>query len=246
VYLRAVRATLWVMLVCSVAHAGGGTVEGTVTVKRDGKPAFVKNALVYLKGFSSKPPSAPYVMTQAGRAFDPVVLPVVHKGRVAFSNAEPDEDIYHHVFSPSKQLHINSPKYKPKSKPYLSEELTTDGPFQVFCDIHKEMISTVYVVPNDRFTLLSAAEGDSAPFKIEGIPPGKLTIVAWHRSAKKEVELPIEVKEGQTTKIDLVVEGESGIEQALKDHKRLNKDYDALKSDGGSKGEAVGLEDDWK
>jgi hypothetical protein len=109
------------------------------------------------------------------------------------------------------------------------------------------MISTIYVVPNDRFALLSAAEGSSAPFKIDGIRPGTWTIVGWHRSSKAPVELPLEIKEGQTTHLDLLIDGESGIEKLLKAHKRLTKeDYGVLKADGGSPGEAVGLEDKWK
>ena len=240
------RLSLIAVLLSSAAFAGG-SVEGILTVKRDGSPAFVKNALVYIRGYATPPSAEPLKLAQSGRAFDKVVLPVVKKGKVRFANEEPLENIYHHVFSPDRKQRINSPKYRPKDKPYDTDALTYEGPITVFCDIHKEMISTVYVVPNDRFTLLSTAEGASAPFKIDGIQPGKWTIVAWHRSAKDVVELPIEIKEGQTTKLDLTLDGSTALEKALLEHKRLTASaYGAPKPDGGSQGEAVGVDETWK
>jgi len=238
-----------VIALLSSAALASGSVEGTLTIKRDGKPAFVKNSLVYLRGFKSESSKEPAKMAQTGRAFDKVVLPVVKGGRVQFTNEEPLDTIYHHVFAPGPKVKFASGKYKPipKGKPFTTEPLTYEGPVTVFCDIHKEMISTVYVVPNDRFVVLSEGEGDSAPFRIEGIPPGSYTLAAWHRSVEKPVELPVEIKEGQTTKVNLVLEGKSGVEQLLLNHKRREEGaYAPLKADGGSPGEAVGLEDKWK
>jgi hypothetical protein len=234
------------MLLLSSPAFAGGSVEGTLTVKRDGKPGFVKNSLVFIRGFESDPPKEPEKLAQTGRAFDKVVLPIVKGGKVTFANEE-TENIYHHVFTPGPKVKFQSSKYKPTQNPFTTDRLTYEGAVTVFCDIHKEMISTVYVVPNDRFTLLSAADGDSARFKINGIKPGKWTIVAWHRSAKEAVELPIEIKEGQTTKLDLTLDGTSGVEQVLLDHKRreAGRGY-APKPDGGWMGEAIGEDEKWK
>jgi plastocyanin len=245
-YLRGVRWLPLVWLVPVVALAEGGAVEGTVTVKKDSGSGSVKNALVYIDGYRTPPPSKPAKMSQFGRAFQPVVLPVIQGGKVIFTNEEVDESIYHHVFSPTKKLKIDSDKYKPKAQ-YQSPELSYPGPFEVFCDIHREMISSIYVVPNDRFALLSTAEGTSAPFRIEGIKPGKVTLVGWHRSASKLTAVPIEIKEGQTLHVDLTIEGQVGVEALLETHKPINKPaYDPLKADGGSPGEMVGAEDKWK
>ena len=234
------------LLICSAAFAEGGSVEGTLTVTRDGKPGFVKNALIYIAGYEDKPaPSKQVKMAQTGRAFDKVVLPVVKKDRVAFANEEPLDSIYHHVFSPDKKLEVNSPKFRPGDPAYLTQPLTYLGPMTVFCDIHKEMISTVYVLENDRFTLLATAEGDSAPFKIDGIRPGKWTIVAWHRSAQKTVQLPVEIKEGQTTKINLTLNGDNACEKGLLDHSRRYGKY-GVKPDGGAAGEKIHAAEDEK
>lgn len=239
------RLVLCAIFVSGLAFAGG-SVQGTVTVTRDGKPAFVKNTLIYLRGFKSSPPKEPARMAQTGRAFDKVVLPVVKQGKVSFTNEEPLDSVYHHVFSPDKKTQINSSKYKPGDKPYVTKEMTNEGPITVFCDIHKDMISTVYVVPNDSYTLLGTAEGASAQFKIQNIPPGSWTIVAWHRSAKQATELPVVVKDGQATKIDLAINGESGLEELLKNHQNRGlKSYEPPKLDGGARGEKVGVEDDW-
>jgi hypothetical protein len=225
-----------ILLLLSSPVFAGGSVEGTLTVKRDGQPGFVKNALVYIRGYSTEPPKEPVKLAQTGRAFDKVVLPIVKKGKVAFANEEP-LSIYHHVFTPDPRFKLNSQKYKPGEGPFTTDPLTYEGPMTVFCDIHKDMISTVYILPNDRFALLSGAEGDSAPFKIDGIKPGKWTIVAWHRSAKNPVEMEVEIKEGQTTKLNLLLDGASGVEKLLIDHKRKGGQY-KLKPDGGSMGEA--------
>ncbi|MBS1150374.1 MAG: hypothetical protein H6Q89_2072 [Myxococcaceae bacterium] len=239
--MRLISLTL---LLASPALAGG-SVEGTLTVKNDGQPGFVKNSLLFIRGYATEPTSEPATMAQSGRAFDKVVLPVVKKGKVRFANEELLESIYHHVFTPSTKVKFSSPKYKPKDPPYITDPLTYEGPMTVFCDIHKEMISTVYVVPNDRHTVLSTAEGASAPFRIDGIRPGNWTLVAWHRSAKEPVEVPVEIKEGQTTRINLTLDGASQIEKVLLDHKRKSGKY-GVKPDGGSMGEAVGEDEKWK
>ncbi len=241
------RALLLLMVLAPVLADAGGSVEGTLTVKKDGKPGAVKNALVFLKGFKSKPPEKPAQMSQSGRSFQSVVLPVIFGGTVVFSNDEPDNTLYHHVFSPTKTpATIDSDKYKPGVK-YVSKPLQVLGPVEVFCDIHREMISTVFVVPNDRYLVLATGEGSSAHFKIDGIPAGKQTLVGWHRSVKTMAELPVEIVEGQTTHVDLELDGSSGLEELLKNHKRLlDQDYGARKPDGGAVGEAVGIEDSWK
>ncbi len=219
---------------------GGGSVEGTVTVKT----GFAKNALVYIKGYATQAPKTPPVLGQSGRAFEKVVLPVVKRSRVQFTNNEPDGKLYHHVFSPKSKVRIDSEKYKPGGT-YLTPELTYEGPTTVHCDIHKEMIATVYVLENDRYVLLDTAEGDKAPFRIDGIKPGKWKIVAWHRSVKQAVEREIEIVEGKVAKIDLVVEGEVDDPNPANRLRRMGQAYKEHKPDGGTWGEAVGLEESW-
>lgn len=233
-------------MLSTAAFAGGGAVEGTVTVKRSGKPAFVKNTLVYIRGYATDAPAEPPELAQSGRAFDKVVLPVVKQSRVQFTNRELEGTLYHNVFTPGPEPKFASGKYRPGDKPFVGPKLTTEGPVTMFCDIHKEMIATIYVVPNDRYTLLATAEGDKAPFRIEGIKPGKWTVVAWHRSSKRPAEQEIEIVEGKTAKLDLVIDGDPKVEEALGKHARYKTgNYPDLKADGGAVGEAIGFEDKW-
>jgi len=220
-------------------------VEGVITVKRDGQPAYAKNTLVYLGDtVEGAKPTKPALMAQQGRAFDKVVLPIVRRGVVRFTNEETLENIYHHVFSPDPKVGINSKKYRPTDDPYDTRPLDRVGPITVFCDIHKEMISTVYVVPNDFYTLLSSAEGATAPYKLQGIPAGKHKLTVWHRSAKAPLEVDVVIQDGKTTKLDITLEGTTEIEASLLKHQRRDKvDYRALMPDGGSPGES---EDKWK
>lgn len=204
--------------------AAPGTVVGTLTVTKRGAPALAKNAVLYLTGYETPPPRTPAVMHQVGRMFSPPVLPVVKGQTVRFVNDEVD-GVWHHVFSPTGQSRSGFDLGKFAAPEARKQEFFQLGRHDVFCDIHKDMIATVLVVPNSGFAVLPEADGPKADFKIAEVPPGEHRLVAWRRGAVAPVEVPVTVKAGETTRVEVVLEeGETPLE-ALK-HRRLHgKEY---------------------
>jgi plastocyanin len=204
--------------------AAHGAVEGTLTVTKRGAPALAKNAVLYLVGYETAPPKTPALMHQVGRMFSPPVLPVVKGQTVRFVNDEVD-GVWHHVFSPPGQSRSGFDLGKFAAPEARKQEFFQLGRHDVFCDIHKDMIATILVVPNSGFVVLPEADGPKADFKIADVPPGALKLVAWRRGAASPVEVPVTVKSGETTRVEVALEeGETPLE-ALK-HKRLHgKEY---------------------
>jgi plastocyanin len=217
---------LWLAfcLVPCIAIAGGGVVEGTVTLKVNGKPSPPQNALVFIEGYEEPAPEKPAQMFQTGRTFSPTVLPVVVKQKVEFINSEPDPTLYHHVFTPTGWAKFSTRKFLSTDKPQAEpvKNFTKPGKVDVFCNIHKEMIATVYVVPNKSAVVLSQAKEATTPFRIENVRAGRWTVVAWHRSLNKTVKAQVDVKLDQPAHVDLVIEGDNAIEQLLLSHDDRN------------------------
>lgn len=212
------------LLAIVLLAASSGSVEGTLTVSKDGEPGSAINALIFLEGFDTAAPGTAAVMTQSGRSFSPTVLPVVRRQWVEFVNSEPDP-IYHQVFSPSDRVKkFDTGRFKPPQRRKV--QFGTEGRVDVFCDIHREMIATVYIVPNDRFVVVSE-DGPTATFRIDGVPPGTHRIVAWHRSTDRPVTKEIVVREGETTSgVTLAIDATTGLEELLLRHRNRNgKEY---------------------
>lgn len=210
--------------VAAISFAQTGTVEGTLTVKKGGALTSAKNTLVFIKGYQSAPPKAPAQMFQSGRSFSPVVLPVIRRQWVHFINDEAD-GIFHHVFSPQNGDNaFDTGWFKAGTK--RQKQFVTEGRVDVFCDIHRMMIATVYVVPNSQFVVLDTADGPTAKFRLENVQAGDVTVVAWHRSTDKPTETPIKVTSGGVTQVELVIDSLTGFEALLQKHaRRMGQPY---------------------
>jgi hypothetical protein len=157
-------------------------------------------------------------MFQAGRTFNPPVVVAVKGQQVRFLNDEV-EKTWHQVFSPGPTHKFDLGRYHAREA--RKEQFLKVGEVDVFCNIHKEMIGTVWVLPNSSFVLI-AENGSSAPFKLENVPAGTYTLVAWQRLATSPVETRVTVKDGAATRVNLELEqGASPLEQLLAGHKTL-------------------------
>jgi hypothetical protein len=203
------------MLLGSPALAEG-RVEGTLTTTRQGKPTPTRYSLVFLRGFSSKVPAAPVRSVQKGRAFQPPVLAVVKGQPVEFANDEP-EGYWHHVFSSAPANAFDLGRYKAPER--RRQVLYKEGRVDVFCDIHKEMFATLWVVPNTSFAVLPDAASGTTDFALDHVPAGAVTLVAWNRSGTAPVEVPVRVADGKTTRVDVTLElGERPLDVLLSGH----------------------------
>ncbi len=116
-------------------------------------------------------------LDQRNEAFVPHVLAIVAGTTVDFPN---NDTTYHNVFSLSPTRSFDLGRYAVgRSK---SVKFDRPGIVRVFCDIHSHMSAFILVFAHRYFSL---AEPDGA-YRLENVPPGTYTVVAWHESAALE------------------------------------------------------------
>jgi plastocyanin len=113
-------------------------------------------------------------MQQLDRRFSPDLLVVPVGSTVSFPNMDP---IFHNIFSLSKPKAFDLGSYnKGESR---SVVFSKPGVVFVYCHLHPNMAATIVVTPN-RWLAQSDRSGQ---FRIHSVPPGRYTIVAWHKGA---------------------------------------------------------------
>jgi plastocyanin len=134
--------------------------------------------VIYLEGpgpadIGSASPG-PFNIQQLNRRFMPDLLVVPVGSTVSFPNMDP---IFHNIFSLSKPKTFDLGSYDKGQ----TREVTFPKPgiVDVYCRLHPNMAATVVVTPNRWF----ARSDRSGQFEIQNVPPGKYTVVAWHKAA---------------------------------------------------------------
>ena len=158
-----------------------------------------QNIVIYLKSDSVLPASDSWSenlqMVQLGETFIPHVLPIVKGSTVKFPNQDP---IFHNVFSLSGTKSFDLGRYpRGDSRSVVFEEA---GIVPVFCHIHSDMSAIILVLENPYF----AVPDPEGHYRIENIPAGSYTLVAWHERSEP-VELPVEVAAGRALELDITV-----------------------------------------
>jgi|1186.fasta_scaffold326127_1 plastocyanin len=116
-------------------------------------------------------------LDQRNETFVPHVLPIVAGTTVDFPN---NDQTYHNVFSLSKTKTFDLGRYAVgRSK---SVRFDRPGIVRVFCDIHSHMSAFILVFAH-RYFALSESDGT---YRLENVPPGTYTVVAWNESAPLE------------------------------------------------------------
>ena len=165
---------------------GNPAVERRPTVTELGTPAprpapEARRAVVYLQTApigafdQGQPPRVR--MDQRSETFVPHLLAVPTGTVVDFPN---NDATYHNVFSLSKAKRFDLGRYaRGRSK---SVRFDTPGIVRVFCDIHSHMSAFVLVFGHPYF---ATTEPDGR-YRIDNIPPGTYTVVAWHEGQIRE------------------------------------------------------------
>jgi plastocyanin len=116
-------------------------------------------------------------LDQRNETFVPHVLAIVAGTTVDFPNSD---RTYHNVFSLSKTKTFDLGRYAVgRSK---SIRFDRPGIVRVFCDIHSHMSAFILVFAHRYF---SVSEPDGS-YRLENVPPGTYTVVAWHEAAALE------------------------------------------------------------
>jgi plastocyanin len=136
------------------------------------------HVVIYLEGPSPKADSAasasPPQIEQIDRQFSPDLLVVSVGATVSFPNMDP---IYHNIFSLSKPRVFDLGSYDEGQT--RTVEFPTPGVVEVYCHLHPNMAATIFVAPNRWY----ARADKSGQYRIAEVPPGRYTLVAWHKTA---------------------------------------------------------------
>ena len=140
------------------------------------------HVVVYLEGPVDVHPAATqkaasnpaFKMEQLDRRFAPDLLVVPVGASVSFPNMDP---IFHNVFSLSKPKTFDLGSYDKGQTRTVT--FPKPGLVYVYCRLHPNMEATIVVAPN-RFYARPDAQGQ---YHIADVPPGKYTLVAWHKAA---------------------------------------------------------------
>jgi hypothetical protein len=135
-------------------------------------------------------------MDQRNETFVPYVLAVAVGTTVDFTNSD---RTYHNVFSLSKAKRFDLGRYaKGQSKLVRFDR---PGVVRVFCEIHSHMSAFILVFAH-RFFATTDGEGR---YRIDNVPPGTYTIVAWNDGEPRETRTVRVADDGGTVEMDFMV-----------------------------------------
>ncbi len=179
------------LIVATTAVALAGTIEGRVSSG---------NSVVYVDTIPGKtfpPPAKTALVSQRGLAFVPHLIVVQQGTTVDFQN---DDSVQHNVFWPSvggnKKDGHNMGTWPQGDK--RSFKFDHAGVVPLLCNVHPEMSGFIVVSPTPYFAQTDA----SGNFKIDNVPDGKYSVVAWHEGSKPQTK-PVDV--AGTGKVDFTL-----------------------------------------
>ena len=164
---------LVVLGMCLAASAG--TISGKVSGVSGESVVYVD----VIQGKTFPAPSARPVVDQKGLMFVPHLTAVQLGTTVDFLNSD---SVAHNVFWTSvggnKKLTHNLGTW-PKGEKH-SFKFDNAGAVPLLCNVHPEMAGYIVVSPTPYY----AVTDKSGEYKIENVPDGSYTLVAWHEGAK--------------------------------------------------------------
>jgi len=199
------------------ARAAAGSIRGRVEILRDlpapemrpsvgdlGMPALRdlpnrRRSVVYLEAAPQgafEEHAGRSVMDQRNETFVPYVLAVTVGTTVDFTNSD---RTYHNVFSLSKAKRFDLGRYARGQSKLV--RFDRPGVVRVFCEIHSHMSAFVLVFAH-RFFATTDGEGR---YRIDNVPPGTYTIVAWNDGEPRESRTVRVADEGGVVELDFVV-----------------------------------------
>jgi len=157
--------------------ASAGTISGQVS-------GVSGPSVVYVDAISGKTFPAPAehpVIDQKGLVYQPHVTAVLVGTTVDFLNSD---SVAHNVFWTSiggnKKLGHNLGTWPKGEK--KSFKFDAPGAVPILCNVHPEMSAYLVVVPTPYF----ATSDQAGNYKIENVPDGSYTVIAWHEGAKNQ------------------------------------------------------------
>jgi plastocyanin len=175
---RNVVAVLVAVLAFTLA-ASAGSISGKVSGVSGESVVYVDT----IQGKTFPAPSEHPVIDQKGLLFQPHIVVVLAGTTVDFLNSD---KVAHNVFWPSlmqgtKKLPGKNLGTWPQGEK-RSFKFDQPGVAALLCNVHPEMSGYVVVSP----TPYHALTDKSGSYKIENVPDGQYSVVAWHEGAKSQ------------------------------------------------------------
>ncbi|MBX3395940.1 MAG: carboxypeptidase regulatory-like domain-containing protein [Phycisphaerae bacterium] len=169
-------------------------------IKVDGKGR-VAEAVVYLfditQGRDFPKRESPPVIDQTNCTFQPHVMAVKAGEPVEVLNSDP---VAHNI-NASQRIYTLFNVLQPQKDMRASQKFDRPGLVHIRCNVHDWMEAWVWVFRHPYYCV-TAQDG---AFKLEGVPAGKYQLAVWQETfGEKFVE--VEVKDGETARLDLKVE----------------------------------------
>ena len=166
-----------VLILAASVAASAGTISGKVSGVSGESVVYVDT----VQGKTFPPPTAHPVIDQKGLMFQPHLTVVQVGTTVDFLNSDA---VAHNVFWTSvggnKKLTHNLGTWPKGEK--RSFKFDNPGAVPLLCNVHPEMSGYVIVSPTPYFVITDK----SGEYKIENVPDGSYTVVAWHEGAKNQ------------------------------------------------------------
>ena len=160
----------------------------------------IENAVVYAEPENKVAlPTAPAVIEQRGKQFNPLVSVVQTGSEITFPNFD---SVRHHVysFSPAKTFELKLYAGVPASPVKFDKA----GTVVLGCNIHDFMVAFIEVVDTPYF----AKTGKTGKVVLHDLPNGNYTLKVWHYALAKEKEIfekPFTIKGSETATVNLTL-----------------------------------------
>ena len=181
---------------CARLHPDGILDEAIVA----GSDGALQNVIVYLRGVApdsggaSRPPA---VLDQIGCRYQPHVIALESGQMLRVQSSDP---FLHNVHIKSVANESgNFSQLAESGQPAVTDvRFSVPEIFPIQCDVHPWMRAWVGVFDHPYF----AVTDNAGAFRIERVPPGSFTIVAWHERFG-EIAAPLSIADAKNATIDL-------------------------------------------
>lgn len=155
--------------------------------------AEARNVVVFFEGvrFTGALKPTPAAIVQKDEQFVPHVVAVTVGSVVEFPNQDP---FFHNVFSLSRPATFDLGRFPPGSS--RARTFGRPGLVKVYCQIHSHMSAVARVFDHPWFII----PDEDGTFRIDGVPPGEHTVVAWHERIGERRE-NVRIRGGAVTSI---------------------------------------------
>jgi plastocyanin len=177
---------------CSKMHSFPAMTEDVVP----GDNGTLQNVVVYLKGdftgYSFDPPQSRVTIDQKGCQYNPHVLALVTGQQLQVSNSD---QTTHNINAAPKRSPRWNESQSAGALPFAEVFARAEIGIPVKCNVHPWMKAYISVFTYPYFQVT----GEDGSFKIDNVPPGTYTLMAWHeRYGVKEQSITIKEKREET------------------------------------------------